>query len=128
MIMNQNSCDTQVGAASRAGRGRRSVSLSPNGVSNTTIITTNSIVDTHHKELDDQLILMVPMDHTRPKFRILRLQTSLKNMVKMQQLLCALMYVCIYRIYVFTCISLLDFYRFACDTCLFLATQTMYLK
>lgn len=68
----------QVGAASRSGRGRRSVSNFPG---NGTIISTNSIIDNHHKELDDQLILMVPMDHTRPKFRLLRLQPSLKNMV-----------------------------------------------
>lgn len=70
----------QVGQSSRAGRGRRSVSYSP--TSNLTIEASSGFsIDTHHKELDDQLILMVPMDHTKPKFKLLQLQPSLKQLV-----------------------------------------------
>jgi len=71
----------QVGAASRSGRGRRSISST---YSNSSLSDTNlsSPIDPHHKELDDQLILMVPLEHTKPQYQILRLQPSLKHMVK----------------------------------------------
>jgi hypothetical protein len=40
-----------------------------------------SSLETHQTELDDQLILMVPLEHTKTQYQILRLQPSLKHMV-----------------------------------------------
>jgi hypothetical protein len=70
----------KVGALSRSGRGRRSI------YPNATLVSGHSQNEVampylHHKEVDDQLILVVPLDHTRPRYRILQLQPSLKQMV-----------------------------------------------
>lgn len=62
----------KVGASSRSGRGRRSINNSLNN-NTTSLIRKN--------EIDDQLILMIPMEKTKMRYRILKLQPSIKTMV-----------------------------------------------